>query len=656
MTARRIKSDFFINWQNPNLKTHHRKVRIPQVMEVFRQTDWKLSQVPDDRRGGIMNRFRLSLIAGLILIPTAHIVSAQPAPAKPKAPLNSSADREKADREKAEAARKDSERRAEARMLLTSLANEAYSFRDQTLRARSMGRIADALWDAQAEQARALFRKAWEAAEAVDRESREPPVLGQQPPNLRGEILTLAARRESALADEFLQKMKAEREETKEDRSGTNLWSLSEASEKRLSLAENLLSTGEIESALRFADPVLGRATISTLDFLTLLREKDAAAADQRYAAILANAGNNALADANTVSLLSSYLFTPHLYVLFNSSGGADTSSMSSTFPPPNVDPQLRLAFFQMAVAVLLRPQLPPEQPPQQQQGGAGIVSKYMVFKRLSPLFERYAPKELTTTMSAQLEALGSLVSAGVRQNENEWVQKGISPEKPRLANQESSLLDQIEHAAKIEESEFRKRVQAWVDASLAIKSIQNKRTERALELARSGDLTHIQRVWLLSQTAKLLAKTDRLKALSLLDDATAEVRRIEGADLDKPRGLLAIADAFRLIEPQRAWETAFDAVKAANSTEGFTGEDGALILRINSESLISTRTDGVPEFDIERIFGELAKIDYDRAVLLARGFQGEAPRAGAIIAVAQEVLKKRKSAPVSRPVPAAKN
>ena len=64
-----------------------------------------------------------------------------------------------------------SERRARARALLISLSINARSFHDQTLRARSLARIAEALWHVDPEQARSLFRKAWEAAEIADQEN-----------------------------------------------------------------------------------------------------------------------------------------------------------------------------------------------------------------------------------------------------------------------------------------------------------------------------------------------------------------------------------------------------------------------------------------------------------------------------------------------------
>lgn len=56
-----------------------------------------------------------------------------------------------------------------------------------------------------------------------------------------------------------------------------------------------------------------------------------------------------------------------------------------------------------------------------------------------------------------------------------------------------------------------------------------------------------------------------------------------------------------------------------------------------------SIRTDGVSEFNLDGIFRDLATRDYDRAVELARGFQGEGPRAVATIAIARAILEPKK-------------
>src|SRR5260221_4315976 len=119
---------------------------------------------------------------------------------------------------------------------------------------------------------------------------------------------------------------------------------------QRLALARQLLDA-DVERALQFADPVLATVTTDGLDFPTSLRDKNAAAADQRYAAMLGNAAASIQSDANTVSLLSTYLFTPHLYITF-SAGGASSMSRVQGSPPPNVAPELRTLFFRSAADI----------------------------------------------------------------------------------------------------------------------------------------------------------------------------------------------------------------------------------------------------------------------------------------------------------------
>ena len=59
----------------------------------------------------------------------------------------------------------------------------------------------------------------------------------------------------------------------------------------------------------------------------------------------------------------------------------------------------------------------------------------------------------------------------------------------------------------------------------------------------------------------------------------------------------------------------------------------------MNSKGTTSVKPQPVADFDIEGVFGALANENYERAVELARGFQGEAPRANATIAIAPSVL-----------------
>src|SRR6266851_313736 len=150
------------------------------------------------------------------------------------------------------------ERRASAQSLLISLAADARNFTDQTLRARTQARIADALWEADRERSRTMFRAAWDAAEIADKEGRERlqlEIRQQQtktggrgyavagPSNIRREVLRFAAQRDRALGEELLGKYKEQKEREAEDvkNSSRNALDVDEKISQRLILASQLL-------------------------------------------------------------------------------------------------------------------------------------------------------------------------------------------------------------------------------------------------------------------------------------------------------------------------------------------------------------------------------------------------------------------------------
>ena len=81
------------------------------------------------------------------------------------------------------------------------------------------------------------------------------------------------------------------------------------------------------------------------------------------------------------------------------------------------------------------------------------------------------------------------------------------------------------------------------------------------------------------------------------------------------------------------------EAIKAANSAEGFGGEDGQLSFAMKLKGMSWSQTESVPDFDVNAIFCKLAEYDYDKSVELAHGFTGEASRALATIAIARAIL-----------------
>ena len=572
------------------------------------------------------------------------------------------------------------ERRANAQSLLISLASDADRYNDSKLRARTLARIAFALWDADAERGRALFRKAWDAAESVDQEAQrklQEDIKEQQakkgsyavtnPPSIRAEVLRLAARRDRKLGEELLAKLNTAKQQEASEAADRlrNFRSGSEADSQRLSLARQLLDA-DVERALQFADPALGNINQESLDFLSYLRDKDAAAADQRYAALLSLADRDLQSDANTVSILSSYLFSPHTFVTFDNNGSS-VSSTSRNNGPPAVPAQLRDAFFRTAANILLRP-LPP---PGQDQSSSGVQGKYLMLKRLMPLFDQYASRDMAEAVRTQMEAMTNLVSEDARQRDDNPLREGIRAPMS-TEDREKSLLNRIDRAKtseerdqiyvelarlftdtddnrarnyvdKIDDSDFRQKVRAYIDASMLMNAVGKKNPDRVIELVRTGELTHFQKSWGFSQAAKFLGKTDRDKALSVLEEAAAEARRIDPSDPDRPRALISVVNAMLTIDRSKAWEATDDVLKAANSAAEFTGEDGVMRTSLVSKSNSSFRSSSNGEFNLEPLFTELANEDFEKSIELARLFEREAPRAAATIAIARTVLEEKK-------------
>jgi hypothetical protein len=566
--------------------------------------------------------------------------------------------------------------------LVSSLADEARSFKDQTRRARVQARAADVLWDSDPDRARELFRRAWEAAEIVDAEAAKKraedmkrlqdngePVVVRGGPDLRSEVLRLVAKRDRKLGEEFLKAMDEAAEKARADADadqrrngpGSRI-----GDSQRLQLARRLVEDGEIERAIEFATPALDSVNVDSIFFLSALREKNAQLADAAYTGLLARAVRDPLSDANTVSGLSSYLFTPFLYVTFQRDGGSNQNRQRGPTPPPTVDATLRNNFLKVAFQILMQPLAAPDQ----DRTTSGPTGKYLMIKRLLPLFEQYAA-DLAPGLRTQMTALASYVPGDFQQGENRAVTVGIQPESAE-GDPYQRMQERLDHASKsderdaiyadyavaliqdgdprardlvdkIDNSELRKSVKAYTDFQLAQAAIRNKDAAEAVRMARNGDLTSIQKVWALTNAAKLVMATERSRAAELLDEALAESRRISGSDPDRARALTAVAVGLEAIDRVRAWETLAEVVKAANSADGFTGEDSRISARLQTKFMVLMTNGTAEDFDLLAVFRHLARADLLRAIQVAKTFSGEAPRAVATLAIARSVLEKRK-------------
>jgi len=349
--------------------------------------------------------------------------------------------------------------------------------------------------------------------------------------------------------------------------------------------------------------------------------------------------------------------------VTFETQGGSNQTRQRPPAPRPDLSPALRANFFGVAAQVLMRPLAPPEQ----DLTSSGRVGKYMVIRRLLPLFEEYAP-ERAADLRAQMAAMGGDVSEGMRSGENHAVTNGIAPEsssdpietmqgrldRARTSEERDAIYADLaialagkgdararELADKIEESDLRKRVRSFIDFQTAQSAINDKNALEAARIAKNGELNSLQRVWAFTQAARLLMASDRSRALELLEDAGTEARRIGSSDPDRARALVAVATGLIQADRVRAWETISEAVKAANSAEGFTGDDSRVGAQVQTRSMAMATSASAEDFNLFGAFRALARDDFLRSVETAKSFTGEAPRATATLAVARSVLEK---------------
>jgi hypothetical protein len=193
----------------------------------------------------------------------------------------------------------------------------------------------------------------------------------------------------------------------------------------------------------------------------------------------------------------------------------------------------------------------------------------------------------------------------------------------------------------KISDNELRKNVKAYTDFQWTRLAVRNKDATEVARLARSGELSGVQKVWAFTSAARIVSPTERSRAVEYLESALAESRRISPSDPDRARTLTAVAAGFVELDQVRAWETLSEVVKAANSAETFTGEDSRVSSRLQTEQMVVMDNATAPDFDLIGPFRPLARVDLFRAVQVAKTFTGEAPRAVATLAIARAILEK---------------
>lgn len=582
------------------------------------------------------------------------------------------------------------ERRAKAIELISETAEAARNFKDAFYRVRVQSLAADALWAHDETRARAIFRRAWEAATAFDKaeqekEERESGIPSTLPmTEARDEVLAKAAARDSKLAESFLRELldekKAEKnaDETQEQAQRRTPWrEMSAAGLRRLALAYELLNQDHPTRAAAIIAPVTSEgASGDMMTFILRLRERSAADADALYASLLERMRMDTLAEANDVLLLSAPLISPHLLVVVDNQGALQFRSIPSATPaaqpaqplPPNV----RLAFYSIAASIIMRPLAP--------RAGTSVmpeaVALYFAIGRLLPFYEREAAQHVQA-LRLRNSTLANEIEAGRRETLNSQFElSSLTASRP--GDPLRSQLDQLGRARdaldrdRIALEIVRKasRLRLWDRAKRATSEIENVTMRRAAlsfialsqiadllrayaddkednfdglaKFVRSADVPPHAAAWGFAQIAVIAKrKGDDESAAKLLDEAEAFAAKTSAGTWERATAYIALTRLAARVNSKRAWELLPEVVSAVNAVEDYVGDENAIEIRLdeNQSAALEPLSVEADVFRLDGIFSTFAQLDYEKALAQARILGRQTPQAFASLAIARVML-----------------
>lgn len=590
-------------------------------------------------------------------------------------------------------------KRAEAAALLVETADKARLFDDLFYRARVQALAADALWPQDERQARAIFRRAWEAAEASDKAEQEEaaneagalPGAVPKVTDARDEVLRKAAARDPRLAEAFLRSLASDKDEStasgNEPPSKTAWRELSPSGARRLALAYELLEADETQRAAQVASPLVNEGVSANLiAFILRLRDRGMTEADTIYLRLVERAAADPRTDVNAVLLLSSPVVSPELLVVVDEFGSPQFRALppatANAATMQTVTYKAWTAFYNLAASVLSRPV--------SSDGGAltmqELMGRFYATGRLLPFFEStsapyaaYAP-----TLRARHSELFNEIEAGRREQVSS--QFGLSRVTPTgYVDPLRSQADELAHAtdpqeragialamvksavryrywdrarraaAEIEDEALRSRVLSYIqvhqikDITRAYEDDKEDDSESVARFSRGADVPPFAKAWGLAQAAVIAARKKKPPAgvkqtvAELIDEAEGFASRVGQGTRERVAAYGVVTMSAARADTERAWGLFSKTVEAANSVEDFTGDDSSFDVAGDADATLPAAEEFSVEaeaFRLDQIFATMAHLDFDKALAEARALKGDEPQAFATIAVAKSRLQ----------------
>jgi hypothetical protein len=486
--------------------------------------------------------------------------------------------------------------------LLAQIADQARTSEDTAFAVRVQSQAATLMWPMDRERARAVFRRAFQTTSKPDDSAERR--------QLRAELLNQIANRDTELAEEIARTLADSPDLSKEPLSRAEA-AASEAERRELMISVALqiverepyraMALGQLSLALGIS-PQLAR-------LLVLMRTVERGLADLLFSGAVARLERTQAADLADLHTLGSYLVS------------AINSSSKDAIAKPVVVRFLGLAYRRI---IGRRAAEPGERNAKQDEGAAA----YFVGRQLSDLFARYMP-ERRAELDRRIAEVG-----GVGAADREIDLSGIQSRPPSETAREARLAtDDRERdalyaraafewlakgevneaqgaASKISDSQMRDRLLAQIARRQSIEG----QIEDAVAVAQRIEDDAARVGVLIRLAGAALAARDRARATELLNEAEREAARSEPS-LQRVEALLTVVSRFASFDAVRAFEVMQTAVKSLN---GIVAPRQKSHLLAGDQTASSPSSDELYRLDFEGTLSVLARVDFDRALLMA--------------------------------------
>jgi hypothetical protein len=593
----------------------------------------------------------------------------------------------------------------EAVAALKEVAEIARTFDDVYESVRAQSEAADALWPYEEQSARSILHRAWEAVNAPGAEGHVQGFGTSEDPRedalnalttARRFVIKTAIKHDPRMAEALTREFElhllddahasAQREQstTQQTEQPTDSAATarrertpSPAGWQRLSIARQLFEEEDFKHAAETVAPLVAEGpTLPLLKFILDLHAHDAGDADTLYLRLLASTRADGGADANDVLLLSTPFVSPDLRVSVNPDGSTDFTPLhyqndEERSAASSLSAEARLAFYDTAASVLLRPRTP-------RTGGqllGDATALYFAIGRLLPFFEREAT-QLAPALNARLVSLAAEIDAARRESLKAKMDvSSLAPKNP--VDPLAFPLEMVAQARETKDRDFARlvvvaeaaRLALWDRARAFTEEIEDGEmrraarlvvaihqvagvargfddeepdaSERAAAFVVAADVPRELRAVGLAQVAELAARSGkRERSDELLAQAAGYAA---GADHDAQR---ASALAFVTLSATRTggarvWELLPAFVRAADEADEL--RFGMMLLEFNvgtSDRKLWVTTPDAP-IGLQDVFASCARLDAARTFAEARSFKDEEMRADALLAAARAALEK---------------